>query len=95
MKKIYPVFFAAIVFSFSAMMLIFSLLCSIKIAAVNDSLRRTQEELAQLSAENESLRAGYESAATIEQIESYALDILGMQRCTASQIEYVSLNTKG
>ena len=92
MKKIYPFFFAAIVFPFSAVMLILSLLCSIKLSAVNDSVRKLDEQCAALAAENERLTAEYESLISIDKIEKYAVDVLGMQHCEASQIEYIEMD---
>jgi len=93
MKKIYPVFFAAVVFPFSAIMLIFSLLCSIKLSAVNDSVRKLDEQCTALVAENERLTAEYESLISIDKIEKYAVDILGMQHCEAAQIEYIEMDS--
>jgi len=90
-KKIYPVFFAAIVFPFAAIMLIFSLLCSIKLSAVNDSVRKLDEQCKVLILENERLTAEYESLAAIDKIERYAVDVLGMQHCEGSQIEYIEI----
>ena len=91
MKKIYPVFFVAVVFSFSALMLILSLLCSIKLSAVNDAVDRLDAKILQLETENESLIAEYESCVSVEELERYALDMLGMQHITAIQIEYLEM----
>lgn len=91
MKRIYPVFFVAVVFSFSAAMLIFSLLCSIKLSAVNDSVDRVCGRLTELEEENERLAAEYESCVSVEELERYALDKLGMQHVTAIQIEYLEM----
>lgn len=92
MRRLYPAFFAAVVFSFSALMLIFSLLCSIRLSALNDSVRRTETELAKLQTENETLTADYESRIGLAELERYAIEVLGMQRCTAAQTEYIRLS---
>jgi len=92
LKKIYPVFFTAVVFTFSAVMLIFSLLCSIKLSAVNDSLRRTEERAAALQTENEKLLARYESKISADKLEQYATEVLGMQHCSPGQIEYLEID---
>lgn len=94
MKRIYPVFFAAIVFPFSATMLILSLLCSIKLSATNDVLRKLDEQCTTLLSENERLTAEYESMAAIDKVERYAIAVLGMQQCTASQIEYIEMENQ-
>lgn len=91
MKKIYPVFFVAVVFSFSAIMLIFSLLCSIKLSALNDSVNSLSSRIVDAEIELEQLVAEYESLVTIEELERYALDKLGMQHATAIQIEYLEI----
>ena len=82
-------FFAAIVFSFSALMLISSLLCSIKLAALKDAFNKCEKQCAELEAEVQRLCATYESLASVEEIERYALEVLGMQQCTAEQIEVI------
>ena len=91
MKKIYPVFFVAVVFSFSAIMLIFSLLCSIKLSALNDSANSLSSRIVDAEIELEQLVAEYESLVTIDELERYALDRLGMQHATAIQIEYLEI----
>ena len=92
MKKIYPVLFVAVVFSFSAIMLIFSLLCSIRLSALNDSVNKLAQRIETVETENERLLAEYESLASIEALERYALDQLGMQHPTAIQIEYLEIS---
>lgn len=91
MKNIYPVFFAAVVFPFSAIMLILSLLCSIKLSAVNDSISKLDTQCSELMVENEQLTAEYENMAAIDKLEKYAVEVLGMQHCMASQIEYIEM----
>ena len=91
MKKIYPVFFSAVVFPFSALMLIFSLLCSIKLSAVNDRVRELDEQCRTLMLENERLTAEYESLASIDKVEKFAVSVLGMQQCEATQIVYIEM----
>lgn len=91
MKKIYPVFFVAVVFSFSAVMLIFSLLCSIKLSALNDSVNKLSSLIAETETETEHLVAEYESILSIEELEYYAVEKLGMQHATAIQIEYLEI----
>ena len=91
MKEICENFFRAIGFCFSAALLILSLLTSIKLAAVNDTAARLEKEVARLKNENEILRAEYENSLSLEEIERYAIEELGMQRCFPNQIIYVEL----
>ena len=91
MKEICESFFRAIGFCFSAALLILSLLTSIKLAAVNDTAARLEKEVARLKNENEILRAEYENSLSLEEIERYAIEELGMQRCSPNQIIYVEL----
>lgn len=84
-------FFVAVVFSFSAIMLIFSLLCSIKLSALNDSVNRVSAGITTMETQTECLVAEYESLINIEELERYATEKLGMQHATAIQIEYLEI----
>lgn len=89
MKRISNSMFLAVVFCFSALMLVFSLLASIKLAALNDTATRLSRETAELVEKNRALTAEYEKNINIEEIERYAVDELGMRRPTAEQVEYI------
>ncbi len=83
--------FRAVCIFFSAVMIVFSLLASIKLAAVNDEAARLEKEAEELETENEILTARYESSVTLQEIEDYAVNKLGMQRLTPGQIYYIEL----
>lgn len=83
--------FRAIGFCFSAVLIVLSLLTSIRLAAVNDRAARLEKEVEQLKTANEILRAEYDNSLSLEEIERYATDELGMQRCTPAQITYIEL----
>lgn len=89
MKRVSNSMFLAVVFCFSALMLVFSLLASIKLTALNETAARLSQETAELVEKNKSLTAEYEKNINIEEIESYAVDVLGMRRPTARQVEYI------
>lgn len=89
MKRVSYSMFIAVIFCFSAVMLVFSLLASIKLAALNDTAAKLINETKALEEENRILTAEYEKLINIEEIEKYAVEVLGMKRPTAEQIEYI------
>ena len=91
MKKIRETLFRAVVFCFSAVMIVLSLLTSIKLAAVNDKAAKLQKQIDTLKTENEILRAEVENSISLEEIERYATHVLGMQRRSPGQILYIEL----
>ena len=78
--------FRAVCLCTAALMLVLSLLCSIRLTAVNDREARLTREIAELERENESLRVRCESRLSLEEIERYAVEKLGMQRLSGEQI---------
>ena len=80
-----------IVFCFSAVMIVLSLLFSINITAINDQAEKLQKQIEALKIENEILRAEYENSISLEEIERYATHVLGMQRRSPGQIQYIEL----
>lgn len=89
MKKISAAVFLAVIFSFSATLLIFSLLASIKVTSLEDKAVRLETELQTLNDMNRELAAKYERSISIDEVERIALDELGMCRPSAEQIEYI------
>ncbi len=71
---------------FSALLLVFSLLNSISLAAASEKLSAREKEIESLEVENRCLRAECENRISLEDIESYAEDVLGMRRCSPEQI---------
>lgn len=67
-------------------MLVMSLLCSIRVTAVNDRAARLERENAALEAEIAVQTARAESRLSLEELERYAVEKLGMQRCSPGQI---------
>ena len=95
MKEIKEKLFLAIEFSFSAVLLVIILLLSIRLTAESDRVTELEREYKQLSVKNEILCAEYENTICLEDIERYATEILGMQRCNSSQIIYVDMQSEG
>ena len=89
MKKISASLFLAIILMFSAFLAVLSLFSSIKLASLGDEAVRLTREAETLRVENELLATKVEAAASLEYLERYAIDVLGMQHCTPDQIVYI------
>ena len=81
--------FRAICLCFSALLLVLSLLWDIRLAAVNDLAAARKREAERLQAENARLLARCESSLSLEEIERYAVEELGMQRLSGEQMIWV------
>lgn len=91
MKNLSEHLFRAVCVIFSVVMIVLSLLSSIELAAVNDEAAALEKELARLKTSNAVLQAEYENSISLEEIDTYATEVLGMQRCSPGQIIYVEL----
>ena len=65
------------------------MLFSAELAAVNDEAARLQAQVSQLEEENRLLYVSAENSIDLESLEKYALEQLGMQRCSPGQIMYI------
>lgn len=74
---------------FSALILVLCMLSSANLAAVNDEAARLQSEVDALKEENRALFVKYENSIDLESLEKYAVEQLGMQRCSPGQIMYM------
>ena len=79
----------------SAVLLIFSLLNSIDLAADSARAAELEEQRKQLMEENRYLEAELQSRFSLENIESYAESRLGMKHCSPEQIEYIEYRDQG
>ncbi len=70
-------------------MLVLCMLSSANLAAVNDNAARLQSEVNALEEENRVLFVKYENSIDLEGLEKYAVEQLGMQRCSPGQIVYI------
>lgn len=89
MKKVNSIFFRIICFLFSAIILILSLLTSIKLAAAKDAAFNLEEKIRETKKENDVLSAAAESGMQLDELERYATEVLGMQRCAPNQIVHI------
>jgi hypothetical protein len=72
-------------------MLVAALMGSIELAAINEELTDKESQLETLKEENRILQAQYESSLSLEELERYAIEELGMQRLSPGQIIYIDL----
>ena len=86
MKDLNERLFIAVNFCFSAALLIGFLLCSIRLNKESVAVSQLEAQREALRRENEMLTARYESSISLEEIDSYATERLGMQRCESGQI---------
>ena len=92
MKQLRESFFKVICFSFSAFILVMFLLTTIDVSVERDKRGRLAREVQELTEDNERLTAQVESLYSLEAIENYAREILGMRECTSGQIVYLDLS---
>lgn len=86
MKQVNEILFRAVCLCAAALLLVISLLCSIRVTAVNDRAARLERENAALEAEIAVLAARAESSLSLEELERYAVEKLGMQRLSPGQV---------
>ena len=92
MKQLRESFFKLICFSFSAAVLVLFLLTTIDISVERDRRGRLAREVQMLADENERLKARVEETFSLEAIERYAREELGMQPGSAGQIVYLDMS---
>ena len=73
----------------SAVIVVLSLLASAKLAEVEDRSEKLTKETALLEQRNRLLQAQSENLLSIEELERYAIEQLGMQRLSPSQVFYL------
>lgn len=89
--KLSSLMFRIICVGFSLLLLVGALLGSIKLAALNEELTDLERELSELKNDNRILQAEYESSLSLEELERYAREELGMQTLNPSQIYHIDL----
>ena len=83
--------FRLICLLFSAVLAVATLLTGIDLTAESDRITARRAELKALEEENEGLRAEAACAVSLEELEDYALHVLGMQPCESRQIEVIDI----
>ena len=92
LKRMSASLFSAILYCFSSVMLILSLLFSIQLTALSDRATELKRQIEEIEAENAKLLLRYEALVNMEEIEHYAVDVLGMQPGSSAQTEYIFLS---
>ena len=73
----------------SAVIVVLSLLASAKLAEVEDRSEKLTKETALLEQRNRLLQSQCENLVSIEELERYAIEQLGMQRLSPGQVFYL------
>ena len=92
MKQLNESFFKVICLSFSALLLVLFLLTTIDVATERDYRGRLAREVRELTEENERLSIRVEEQLSLEAIERYAREKLGMKPASAGQIVYLDVS---
>lgn len=90
-SRLSRILFRIICIGFSLLLLVGTLMGSIELAAMNEELTALEQELSELKNDKRILQAGYESSLSLEELERYAKEELGMQTLKPSQIFYIDL----
>lgn len=91
MSRASSILFCVICAAFSAAMLVMTLFGQIELARLNDAIAQAEAEAERLEEENGVLNARYENSVSLEEIEKYATERLGMKTPGAGQIIYCQL----
>lgn len=83
--------FHALCLGFSAVLLVLSLLTAVRTTEINDRAAASKAAIAELTRENERLLAQSERSLSLETLERYALQELGMQPCRSEQIVFLKI----
>ena len=59
---------------------------------LNTSLQKVNKQLSNAKSEYIQLQMAAESKISLESVEEYATNVLGMQKLTSDQIEYIRIN---
>ena len=81
--------FAVIGYACAAVLLVISLFARIQVMTVSDGIVDLQEQLEELETEKSKLLIDYESAFNLNDVETYATTVLGMQTPKDDQVCYV------
>ena len=90
-KRNAELFFNAVAVLFSALLLVMSLLCAVETAEVNDQAAALEKENERLKTENQILQTRLDNSLSLEELETYALEELGMQRPAPGQIRTIEI----
>ncbi len=86
MKQINEALFRSVCLSFSAFLLILLLLTDIDLAAEKDRCARLASEVESITVDNELLRARIEQRLSLDSLDRYARETLGLVPCAPGQL---------
>lgn len=89
MKKINGAFFKGVCLAFSALLLVMTLLGSVELARMSQDTMELEKAVEKAREKNEALSLKIETGLSLQEIERYALEELGMQTPTEEQIFYI------
>ena len=92
MGRISDFIFEIVLFSFSALVLVLMLLGCVQLSQSEDRTEKMETAILERRRENRILQARCESCMSMEELEEYALNELGMQQCRPWQIVYIELD---
>ena len=89
------ILFRLVCLLFSALLAVLTLLTGIDLTAGSDRISALRDEQRELEEENQRLRAEAACGMSLEELEDYAVRVLGMQRCGSGQIMTIELGNNG
>ena len=89
------ILFRLVCLLFSALLAVLTLLTGIDLTAGSDRISALRAEQRELEEENQRLRAEAACGMSLEELEDYAVRVLGMQRCESGQIITIDLGNNG
>lgn len=93
-KRTSNILFRLIILLFSALLAVLTLLTGIDLTAGSDRIAALRAEQRELEEENRRLRAEAACGMSLEELEDYAVRVLGMQRCGSGQIIVIEMNNE-
>ena len=81
---------AVLGFAVAAMFLVLSLVAQIKLTEISNETVKLQTALSELKTQESKLKIEYEEAFNLTEIESFAVDELGMQKPYGDQVRYIN-----
>lgn len=92
MKRLYFGLFIGICIAFSTAALVLTLLCSVERARLSQETAALELSLEAALEENARLRVESERSLSLQELERYAREELGMQTPTAGQIYHIEID---
>jgi len=92
MQRINEFLFEALLFAVSAAILVLMLFGCISLRRTEDEISRLQQQIEETRYENRLLSSQCDNVMSLEELESYAVNVLGMQQPRPWQIVYTELS---